>query len=272
MRSKSTPPRPGLPRRSKLAATRLARLEPSSETLNEVCPPTLLSKRAYLDIRNKILKGELPIGKAISRRQLAEEFNISVPPVTEALQRLEAEGILESKPRVGTRVRKPTRQEIEDRCLLREALECQSARLFAERATPAEKNELVRMGRRMDQLFGGCEDGPIDREYLFSVNTYHIKLHLFIAECARCAALRDAIEKEQVLIFNWLFDMAVDRDTPVADHHTELCNGLTSGDSETAAAAMKHHIRLGLKEVLAKHDCLDETDSSWRSKRRPSGG
>src|SRR3954453_1653199 len=45
-----------------------------------------LSARAYLEIRNKILKGDLPIGMALSRRQLATELNISVPPVTEALQ------------------------------------------------------------------------------------------------------------------------------------------------------------------------------------------
>lgn len=271
MRSKTTPTRSSLARRSALEQVAYARGK-SSGPIADVRAPALLSERAYVDIRNKILKGELPVGMAISRRQLAEEFKISVPPVTEALQRLEAEGILESKPRVGTRVRKPTRQEIEDRCLLREALECQSARLFAERATSTEKNELARMGRRMDQLFAGCEDGPIDREYLFSVNTYHIRLHLFVAECARCVALRDAIEKEQVLIFNWLFDMAVDRDTPVADHHAALCKQLASGDPETAAAAMKHHIRFGLQEVLAKHDCLDDTDSSWRSKRRPAGG
>src|SRR4051812_32851608 len=89
--------------------------------------PASLSARAYLAIRNKILKGELPIGMALSRRQLAAELSISVPPVTEALQQLESEGLLESRPRVGTRVRVPTRQDVEDRSLLREALETQAA-------------------------------------------------------------------------------------------------------------------------------------------------
>jgi len=192
--------------------------------------------------------------------------------VTEALQRLEAEGVLESKPRVGTRVRKPTEQEIEDRCLLREALESQSARLFTKRATQAEKDQLLRMGRRMDQLYAGCEDGPTDREYLFSVNTYHIKLHLFIAECGRCIALREAIEKEQVLIFTWLIEMAVERRTPASDHHATLCQGLVSGDPDTAATAMMHHIRFGLQEVLKKHRSMRETDQGWRSKRRPLAG
>src|ERR1700753_1237561 len=44
--------------------------------------PASLSARAYVEIRNKILRGDLPIGVALSRRQLANELNISVPPVT----------------------------------------------------------------------------------------------------------------------------------------------------------------------------------------------
>src|SRR5580704_6392052 len=100
-----------------------------------------LAVRAYLDIRNQILKGELPVGMALARRKLAAALNISVPPVGEALQRLEREGLVESRPRAGTRVRVPTRQDIKDRSLVREALETQAARLFAEHATAAEKRE-----------------------------------------------------------------------------------------------------------------------------------
>jgi GntR family transcriptional regulator, rspAB operon transcriptional repressor len=151
-----------------------------------------LAHRAYLEIRNKILNGDLPVGMALSRRKLAMGLNISVPPVSEALQRLEREELLESKPRVGTRVRVPTRRDIEDRSLVREALETQAARLFAEHATTAEKKELRRMGRRVDQLYAACETSS-DREFLFSVNTYHMKLHLRIAECARCSIQRRSL-------------------------------------------------------------------------------
>src|SRR5450432_380606 len=180
-----------------------------------------LAARAYLEIHNQILKGELPVGVALSRRKLATELNISVLPVMEALQHLERDGLVESKPRVGTRVRVPTRQDVEDRSLVREALETQAARLFVARATPEEKRELQQMGRRVDQLYAASENNS-DRDFLFSVNTYHMKLHLRIAECARCPALRDAIEKEQVLIFNWLFDTAVKRRALGSNFHARL--------------------------------------------------
>ena len=227
---------------------------------------TSLADRSYLEIKNKILKGDLPVGLVLSRRQLAAELAISVPPVTEALQQLEREGLLESKPRVGTRVRIPTRQDVEDRCLVREALETQAARLFAERATAAEKEELLRIGREVDLLYAKCEAATVDRDFLFSVNTYHMRLHLRIAECAGCGALQEAIEKEQVLVYNWLFDTAVERRTLASDHHARLTEALATGTPAQADAAMRRHIRHGLKEVLNGLGRLSATEGSWRLK------
>ena len=50
----------------------------------------------------------------MSRRALASELGMSVIPVTEAIQRLEMDGLVESWPRVGTRVKVPTAQDIRD--------------------------------------------------------------------------------------------------------------------------------------------------------------
>jgi len=183
------------------------------------------------------------------------------------LQQLEIEGLVESAPRVGTRVRMPTREDVEGRYLVREALETQSARLFAERATAAEKKELLRMGRKVDQLYACCEGDAVDREFLFSVNTYHMGMHLRIAECARCGALRTAIEKEQVLVYNWLYDTAVERRTLASNYHTELATALTGGTPDEAEAAMREHIRRGLGQVLEKMDRLGGTEGGWRPKK-----
>jgi GntR family transcriptional regulator, rspAB operon transcriptional repressor len=228
-----------------------------------------LAERAYCEIRNHILKGDLPVGRSLSRRKLADDLNISVPPISEALQRLEHDGLVESKPRVGTRVRVPTRQDVEDRSVVRAALESQAARLFAERATTAERKELRQMGQRVDQLYSACEDASGDREFLFSVNTYHMKLHLRIAECARCPPLHDAIEKEQVLIFNWVFETAAQRRSLGSDYHSRLANALASANEEKAAIAMHQHIQHGLREVIEGLENLSgySTDAGWRHRK-----
>src|SRR5215471_2272054 len=100
-----------------------------------------------------ILKGALAVGAQLSRRKLAAELGMSFLPATEALERLEADGLVETKLRVGTRVRIPTVQAIREVCIVREALESMSARLFAERASPQERKDLLKTAERLDSLF-----------------------------------------------------------------------------------------------------------------------
>jgi DNA-binding GntR family transcriptional regulator len=68
-----------------------------------------LAGEAYVIIRERILRGEVAIGQVISRRKIAAELGMSFLPVSEAFLRLEFEGLLESRPRAGTRVRIPSR-------------------------------------------------------------------------------------------------------------------------------------------------------------------
>ena len=70
---------------------------------------------------------------------------MSTLPVTEALQRLQNEALVVTVPRVGTMVRIPTPQDIRGFYTVREALESQAARLFAEKARPLESRELLQL-------------------------------------------------------------------------------------------------------------------------------
>lgn len=212
------------------------------------------SERAYFTIRDRILKGELALGAPISRRKLALELGMSLIPVTEALQRLESEGLVESWPRSGTRVCSPTAEDIRERVEVREALETQAARLFAEKATFSQRVELLRMAEHMDALYNRCASGDNDPEYLFAVQSFHFQLHLKIAEYTGCRALQQAIEKNHTLVFNWLFDVAAGRPARPPRFHRELIETISKGDAEEADRAMRQHIRHGLNSVVSALD------------------
>src|SRR5580658_8117052 len=157
-----------------------------------------LAGEAYVTVRERILRGELAIGQVISRRKVAAELGMSFLPVSEALLRLEHEGLLESRPRAGTRVRVPTRQDVQGHYVLREALEVQAALLFATHATREERSELMKLAVRLDAL-SMQQDG--NRVVYLSL---HEKLHRRIAESSRCAALCDAIGRTSALASTWL--------------------------------------------------------------------
>src|SRR3954452_9443495 len=140
--------------------------------------PASLAAEAYEFVKQRILHGALPMGQVISRRKIAAELGMSFLPVSEALLRLEHEGLLESRPRAGTRVRVPTRPDVQGHYVVREALESQAAMLFAEQATRDERSELLKLAVRVDALSTQSDGNR------FVYLGLHEKLHRRIAEGA----------------------------------------------------------------------------------------
>lgn len=228
-----------------------------------------LWNKAYYRIRERILRGEISPGEALSARRLAEEFGMSLLPISQAFRQLESEKLLESRPRAGTRVRIPQPEEIRGRCIVREALEAQSARLCSANATMKERVELMRLAEQLDTLYDRFGQSSSDPELQYAVHTLHFELHMRIAEYARCEELKDAIEKNQVLIYNWFFDLASNRRSLPAGFHAQLLRVITGADPLAADEAMRSHVKYGVPEFLEQS--MLPASNDWRLRRSQSG-
>jgi DNA-binding GntR family transcriptional regulator len=206
--------------------------------------PNSLAGEAYVILRERILRGELPIGKVISRRKLAAELGMSLLPVSEAFLRLEFEGLLESRPRAGTRVRIPTEQDVRGHYVVREALEAEAAKLFATAATAQERTEMQRLAARVDALSIQIDGNR------FLYLSMHEKLHRRIAECTRCQPLCDAIEKNHALASTWLCVTRQPSPGESPRRHQDLIEVLVEGDPVAASEAMRAHINAALQNTL----------------------
>ena len=90
--------------------------------------PTLIRGQIYDRIKQEILSGNISQGSRVLEGRLAKQINVSRTPVREALHVLEMEGILESFPRVGYRVRQITWEEAIEINEIRAVLEPLAAR------------------------------------------------------------------------------------------------------------------------------------------------
>jgi DNA-binding GntR family transcriptional regulator len=208
--------------------------------MKESAEQSSLASEAYTVVRQRILRGEIVLGQVISRRKLAAELSMSFLPVSEALLRLEIEGLLESRPRAGTRVRIPSPEDVQGHYVVREALEVQAAMRFATVATPGERVELKKLAVRVDQL-----SMQMDRPLY---QTVHQKLHARIAQCARCPALLDAIEKTHALASIWFCVMRRPEDS--ATRHQELADAVCSGDPTRAADEVRRHLAVAMEHSM----------------------
>jgi DNA-binding GntR family transcriptional regulator len=210
--------------------------------MKESAEQSSLAAEAYTVVRQRILRGEIVLGQVISRRKLAAELSMSFLPVSEALLRLEIEGLLESRPRAGTRVRIPSPEDVKGHYVVREALEVQAAMRFTHVATPAERAELMKLAVRVDQL-----SMQQDRALY---QTVHQKLHARIAQCARCPALLDAIEKTHALASIWFCVMRQPKPEDSPTRHQDLAEAVCSGDPNRAAEEVRHHLNVAMEKSL----------------------
>ena len=219
-----------------------------------------LAAEAYNVVRQRIARGELVLGQAVSRRQLAAELGMSFLPVTEALLRLEFEGLLESRPRAGTRVRIPSQQDVEGNYVVRQALETQAAILFSQVATTAERSELRRLAARVDAL-----SMKSDRSMYVAL---HLKLHQRLAEGARCDALSEAIERTHAMAMIWFCVMRKPSPDDSPRRHQHLVDEILSGDEMRIATAVCEHLAVGKRHTVEVLEPYFRTSSLRFSRTR----
>ena len=237
------------------------------KSMTESKPPSGLAAEAYIVVRHRILSGTIGLGQPISRRKLASELRMSFLPVSEALLRLEVEGLLESRPRAGTRVRIPSAEDVQGHYVVREALEVQAAMRFAAVATSGERAELTKLAARVDGL-GMQEDRAL-------YQAVHLRLHTRIAQHARCPALATAIERTHALASIWYCTMRQPEPSDPKSRHRELAEALCDGSGQQAAAAVRQHLAVAMErslEVLQPYFKLRKTTGTTfrRAERRPS--
>jgi len=85
----------------------------------------------YVGVRERIIRGEIPPGTALSEAEIARRFSISRQPVREAFIKLAEEGLLEVRPQRGTFVRKINKTSVMDARFVREAIEANIVREVA---------------------------------------------------------------------------------------------------------------------------------------------
>jgi DNA-binding GntR family transcriptional regulator len=211
-----------------------------------------LSEQAYRRVRDRILSGEYSFGTVINRRELAAEFDMSLVPINEAMSRLENEYLIENTPRVGTKVRTPTPQEIRGFWAVREGLETQAARIYTRVATARQREELIELASQLDAMHESTTgpDEP-DPKALYQWRCAHMHFHTRIAECTNLPFLTQQIERNQLLVFNWFYDHQLYGGRKLPAHwHEQLARSLAEGSEEVADAAMRKHLHNKLEELM----------------------
>ena len=146
----------------------------------------------------------------------------------------------------------PSADDVRGHYTVREALETHSARLFAEKASAAEKTEITALAAWLDKGYARGGKGKLTADEIYDLHQRHLRFHMRIVECTGCRALAHALENHHVLTLNWLLDTATDWLSCPPRFHASLAEGLCGGDPGEASEAMRRHLSYGREELLEK--------------------
>lgn len=100
--------------------------------------PVSIRQKVYDYLRNQILSNLIPAGTRLVEGRIAGQINVSRTPIREALHILEMEGLIESFPRVGYRVKELKWEDVEELCEIRAVNEILAARWAMQRIAPEQ--------------------------------------------------------------------------------------------------------------------------------------
>jgi len=205
-------------------------LQPKPESLND---------QAYNRLLMMISDGDIRPADFISHRRLAEKLGMSKLPVGMALERLEAEGLAESVPRVGTRICGVDAAEIWGMVNWRIAMECQVARLACERMNPDKAARLMAAAALVDKL--ELQNKPRKIRHPADVD-----YHKLLAEAAECPRLEKELERMNIYRVKMAMCESVRiaaKNSPIPPpDHRRLTKAIIAGPPGRAEQSMRDHL------------------------------
>ncbi len=199
---------------------------------------TTLTQQVYDTLKNEIIAGKLEPGYRLVRRKESKRLGVSRMAITEALLKLEIDGFVESRPKFGSRVKPLTLDEVRNDEVLREALECQAARLAAENATQDQFDKLMKKAVELDGLMKEKDRNSKKGMQL------HFDFHLDLAKASGYQRFAEELKRvwfRRLMRINWI--KATKFKKPPEKWHQIVIETCKSKNPAKAEQQMRKHVR-----------------------------
>lgn len=215
------------------------------------------------EIAKHIVANQLAEGSLLaSENELSSTYDMSRPQTRQALQRLAAAGLIETRHGLGSQVNPKHRWNLFDPILLdafiqsnnliaiadelielRKMVELQCSRLAAQRMSSLELGELDQWLKRMDYHLNDTE-AITEADILFHKTIVNASRNRFLQGIL--SYLHPVLEKARLLAFE-----TVERQgrLEIQKQHKAIFDAIATGDAERAESAMREHMKQHEKDM-----------------------
>lgn len=204
------------------------------------------SNQAYQKIRQTIISGDLKPGDIINIDELCLRFGTSKTPTREALVVLTHEQFLESLPRIGYMVTKPSIRDVKEMFHVRIILEVDAIGLAVEYIVD-EDIEVLERNNIEEQQISGNQTSRIIHPEAFRLNQ---EFHMTIARASGNAILASLIQQQLEMV-----ERALSLDPFITDssQHENILTALKNREKSMCQEAMKTHLQNTLSRIMINY-------------------
>lgn len=207
-------------------------------------PALSATDRIVEALREAIVTLELPPGSVLDKAALTARFGVSRFPISEALNRLKTEGLVDVRPQSGSTVSLIRLSDVRENMFLRRALEAETVALLAPRRDGALVAALKRNLRRQKAAYEADDRSRFHR--------LDIEFHDHLMAALGYARVRASVEHARLALDRVRRLLASPRRHVFTwQEHCAIVEALEAGDGAAARAAMSAHIDAVMQELEA---------------------
>jgi DNA-binding GntR family transcriptional regulator len=219
--------------------------------LTELAPATFPTKAeaVYLQVRQRVLEGDLLPGSVLDQELLARQFGVSSTPLREAIRRLEGENLVRISAHKDVVVAPMSKRELRELYEVRLRLDPLAVRLAAERSSDDER---AAMRITMQEL----------AEHRGNLSVFdHLRRNRAIHRCLYVASgnsvlvqyLENLWDLSDRYRYALLKDAAETINPKALSDHREIVDAVVSGAAEESENLMRAHLLHSLDAFVALH-------------------
>jgi DNA-binding GntR family transcriptional regulator len=195
-------------------------------------------------LRRAIVTLELKPGEVLDKGAICERLGVSRFPVSEALARLQTEGLVEIMPQRGSLVSRVRIGDVVEYMLIRKALESEAIRALV---IKKPDGVIDKIERNLAEQAKAAKKG--DRE---TFHRFDMEFHEILFEALQFSRIRGVIDSARANL-DRARRLILDprRLSATQSEHKAIADGIIAGDAERAVAAMRKHIDKVTGELLA---------------------
>lgn len=202
-----------------------------------------LTHQIYYAIKREILLGKIPAREKLNVVRLAEQYNVSRTPVTQALELLKQDDLIEQLPGKRATVKTLSTQEISTIYLFRRQMEPMVARLSLQiipdselltlkklirhlQAHPEMHDESIRLDERLHSMLWRYLNDPMINSVFRTINEYSVRLQSFTT-------------------------YSIEGESSNCQEHLDIVDAILARDLEETVLAVETHLNRSSQRLLS---------------------